>query len=172
MQNRRDHAKLIMNRVDAYIAVVNTRGAFLLAFNTFLFGGIVSNYGDVLGLVSDPEAIKYLKICLMTLLLLSLVTTTFTMNAVYPFLSAGNPVKGKYHSLIFFKSVAQFKDADAYLDKWKEITDDEAEEDIIRQSFHLAQGLNKKYKTLSWAIRFVYAQVFVLFITLIIISVS
>ena len=33
MENKRDHAKLIINRFDYYIGAVNTRGAFLLAFN-------------------------------------------------------------------------------------------------------------------------------------------
>jgi hypothetical protein len=170
MQNKRDHAKLVMNRFDTYIGAVNTRGAFLLAFNTFLFGGIASNHDKILKCVTDPNGASLLKIVLMTLLFLSLVTTALTMKAVYPFLSSGNSTKDRYHSLIFFKSVAEFTDANEYFDKWNDISDEDAEADIIKQSFHLARGLNKKYTALSWAIRFVYAQVFMMVIALVIIS--
>lgn len=172
MENKLDHAKLIMNRFDFYIGAVNTRGAFLLAFNTFLFGGIVSNYEDILKLVAvGSEGVKYLNISLFILLTLSLLTTGLIMKSVYPFLSSGNSTKEPYHSLMFFKSVSEFSNAKEYKDKWKDLTDEEAEDDIIRQSYHLAKGLNKKYQALSLAIGVVYAQLIMLCITLVITSI-
>lgn len=52
-----DHLKLIIQRFDAYITASNTKAAFLLAFNTFICGGILTGYKTLTGLVSKAYQI-------------------------------------------------------------------------------------------------------------------
>lgn len=170
MDQPKDQSKFIIQRFDTYISSANTKGAFLLAFNTFLCGGVISNYTTLKGLLA-PENLILLHICLILLFSCALLATAFVLAAVYPFLNSGNSSKDNYHSHIFFKSVAEYKDDVEFAEAFKHRGDEEVENDMSRQAYYLAKALRSKYNSLSNAIRFVYAELVLLLLTLILISI-
>lgn len=132
------------------------KGNFLLAFNTFLTGGVIANYSEMIELISDNCGATLLNIILCGLIISSIVTTVFVINAVYPYLVSGNSSKDSYHSHIFFNSVSEFESDNAYHESLSKLTDSEFERDLSHQAFQLANGLKSKYNNLKWAMRFVY----------------
>lgn len=171
MEKEREQSKFIIQRFDTYISGANTKGNFLLAFNTFLCGGIISNYKNLIGLIEDPSDIIYLNIFLFILFVVGLLTTVLIMNAVYPFLNSGNSSKEKYHSLVFFKSIAEYNNAKIFIEAYQKQLDKEVEEDLAHQAYELSKGLKSKYRMLAWSMRLVFLELILLFITLIIITV-
>ena len=171
MENEREHSKFIIQRFDSYISAANTKGNFLLAFNTFLCGSVIANYKTLSGLIEDVSALKFLSICLFALFIIGLVTTGLIMKAVYPFLSSGNSTKEKYHSLIFFNSIAQYESDRDFMAAFQQQSNEGVNEDMAKQSFYLAKALKLKYKVLAWAMRLVFAELILLFITLLLISI-
>lgn len=171
MENEREHSKFIIQRFDSYISGANTKGNFLLAFNTFLCGSVIANYKTLSGLIEDVSALKFLSICLFALFIIGLVTTGLIMKAVYPFLNSGNSTKEKYHSLIFFNSIAQYESDRDFMAAFQQQSNEGVNEDMAKQSFYLAKALKLKYKVLAWAMRLVFAELILLFITLLLISI-
>ena len=170
MDKEREQSKFIIQRFDSHISAANTKGNFLLAFNTFICGGIIANYKNIIGFTIDQLALKYLNFCLFSIFILGLVTTFLIMKAVYPYLKSGNSDKEKYHSNIFFGSIAQHGNDKSFLMAYQEQPDKEVNEDLARQAYYLAKALTSKYNALAWAMRFVFAELVLLFIALILIS--
>ena len=162
MEKEKEHTKFIILRFDNYINGANTKGNFLLAFNTFLCGGIISNYKNIIGLIEVGSNFAYANYCLVVLLLVSIITSVLIIKAVYPFLVSGNSSKDKYHSHLFFNAVAEFNSAKEFCESYNKQTDKEVEADLAHQAFHLAQGLRKKYNFLEWAMRLVYVELVLL----------
>ncbi len=152
-----DHLKLILQRYDTYITGSNTKAAFLLAFNTFLCGGILSNYEKIIGLVTVTHQ-PPLNIALLLVFIAGLISLVIVLRAMYPYMDSGNSSKGKYHSLIFFKSVSEFGTAEEYADKLREQTDDECWDDLAKQIFAVGKGLKKKYQFIEYATTTIYVQ--------------
>lgn len=171
MDKERDQSKFVIQRFDSYISAANTKGNFLLAFNTFLCGCIVSNYKNLTGLINSQSNLKYLNIFLWSLFILGLVTTTLIMKSVYPFLKSGNSTKEKYHSLIFFNSVAEYDNDKSFKDVFQGQSDSEVNEDMARQAYYLAKALKSKYNILAWSMRFVFFELVILLAILILISI-
>ena len=168
MEKEREHSRFIIQRFDVYISGANTKGNFLLAFNTFLCGGIIANYKKVLDSVADHTGVCLMNIALLALFVLSLIAIFFVMKAVYPFLSSGNSSKAKYHSLIFFKSVAEYGTDAEYAKSLQDQSDAAATEDLARQAYQLAVGLRGKYRNLAISMRLTYVELILLFIILVI----
>lgn len=171
MEKEREHSRFLIQRFDNYISGANTKGNFLLAFNTFLCGAIITNYEKLSSLITSPCDLIYLNIVLCMIFLVGLITTCFIINATYPFLKSGNSSTEKYHSKVFFNSIAEY-DSDKNFSKDYQIQDDkEVDEDLARQVFKLADGLKAKYNSLSWAMIFIYIELILLLLLLIIIIV-
>lgn len=153
-----DHLKLIIQRFDTHITGSNTKGAFLLAFNTFLCGGLMANYEKLTKLVG-PTHLGCFKTCLLILFLLGMVSLVYVLRAMYPFMDSGNSTKGKYHSLIFFKSVAEFETADEYAECLEKQGADDSYKDLSKQIYYVAIGLNKKYNNIKVAAIIIYMQI-------------
>ena len=169
MEEQIDNSKFIIQRYDNYIAGANVKGNFLLAFNTFLTGGIVTNYSKIKELVGCGVGETLLNVSLCILLIASLATTIFVIKAVYPFLSSGNSSKDKYHSHIYFKSVSEFENAKSYNDSFSKLTPEEFKLDLSNQTYELAKGLKKKYNFLKWSMLFIYFEIFLILLILAII---
>jgi len=152
-----DQLKFIMQRYDTYISGANTKGTFLLAFNTFLCGGVLSNYSSLIEMVGLCLAI-YLKLALLLLVICGIVSLFIVLLAVYPFLKSGNSSKDKYHSLIYFGSVSAFKNPEEYIAALGSQNDPDVFADMSKQIHQLAQGLYKKYRQLEWATKIIFAQ--------------
>lgn len=162
MDREREQTRFIISRFDAYISGANTKGNFLLAFNTFLSGGIITNYSKLKELVGTDLGLICLNILLILLVFFSLITTILIIKAVYPFLVSGNSSKRKYHSHIFFNSVAEFDDAKSFYKSYSKQTDQNVEEDLANQAYHLSKGLKSKYHHLEWSMRLVYGEIIIL----------
>ena len=166
MEKQKEQNIYIIQRFDNYINNANMKGNFLLAFNTFLCGGIISNHKNLIDLIDCPSHYYLVDLCLVILFLVSITTTVFIIKAVYPFLNSGNSSKDKYHSHIFFNSVAEFKSDIEYYESLSKLSDKEVEEDLAKQAYQLAKGLKKKFTFLEWAMRFVYLELITLTILL------
>lgn len=162
MDKEKEQSRFIIQRFDNYINGANTKGNFLLAFNTFLCGGIIGNYKNILGLICCPCHYCLVNICLVALFAISIITTILIIKAVYPFLNTGNSSKDNYHSHIFFNSVAEFKSESEFYESYTKKTDKEIEEDLAKQAYQLAKGLKSKFFFLEWAMRFFYAELLLL----------
>lgn len=169
MDKQTENTKFIMQRFDNYVSGVNVKGNFLLAFNTFLTGGIIANYSKMSDLVQGDCGLTLLNIALCLLILTSLVTTVFVIMAVYPYLFSGNSSLDKYHSHIFFNSVAEFENDKSYYESLSALSNDDFNRDLANQSFQLAKGLKKKHNRLEWAMRLIFIELFCILITIIII---
>lgn len=169
MKKQTDNTKFIIGRFDNYISQANVKGNFLLAFNTFLIGGILTNYSKVTEFVKCPSLLIILNVILAIMFILSIVTAFFVIKAVYPFLHSSNSSKEKYHSHIFFNSVSEFKDGNEYFNSLKNHTEEEFDSDLANQAYLLAKGLKKKYKFLQLAMIFVYIEMLLMLGVLLII---
>lgn len=171
MENQTANTKYIISRFDNYISGANVKGNFLLAFNSFLTGGVIAYYPIMIDLIKEDNKIGelLLNIVLCLLIITSIITTLFVIRAVYPFLLSANSSKDKYHSHIFFNSVAEFESHKAYHDSLNKLTESEFERDLSHQAFQLANGLKSKYHNLKWAMQFVYFELFFIFSIILII---
>ncbi len=148
-----DYYKLILSRIDTYISSVNTKGGLIVAFCTFLFGSILSRYSDLKPLIEScktPELVNWL---IISLLVISLCSVFFVGLAVFPFLKSGNSSSNKYHSLMFFNSIAEFKTSDAYCEAAKLQNNEDSEKDLQSQIYLLSVGLKRKFQFIGWAMR-------------------
>ena len=164
LEKQSEHTKFIIQRFDNLINGANVKGNFLLAFNTFLSGGIIANYTKMHELILNECAICLFDIFMLSLVLGSLITTVLVINAVYPFLISGNSSKDSYHSHIFFNSVSEYESDKYYHDSLSNLTETDFQKDLAHQAFQLASGLKSKYKNLKWAMRFVYLELIIILI--------
>lgn len=152
-----DHLKLIIQRFDAYVTASNTKAAFLLAFNTFICGGILTGYKTIISLGSKSYQIP-INIILILIFVIGVLCLFFVLRAMYPYMNSGNSSTDKYHSLIFFKSVSEFSSSHDYLKKLKEQSDDDVLEDLAKQIHAVGSGLQKKYQFIEYATTTIYGQ--------------
>lgn len=152
-----DQLKFIMQRFDTYISGANTKGAFLLAFNTFLCGGLLTNYATLTGLVG-PDLAAYLKIGIFLLIAAGIASLVTVLLAVYPFLKSGNSSTDQYHSLIYFGSVSAFDTSEKYIEALKRQEEADVYADLSKQTHQLSKALRKKYRQLEWATKIIFFQ--------------
>lgn len=169
MEKISENTKFIIQRYDNYIAGANVKGNFLLAFNTFITGGVITNYTKMVALLGENCGILLLNMATFCLIVCSIITTIFIVNAVYPYLFSGNSNIKNYHSHIFFNSVSEFESDKAYHKSLSELSETDFEKDLSHQAFQLANGLKSKYHNLKWAMRLVYFKLFCIFCIILII---
>jgi hypothetical protein len=169
MPVNKDHTKFLIQRYDAYYSSVNTKGAFMLAFNTFLAGAMVTSYKDIAPQLEPGAGKTWFIILLLLLITLSLISITLIVKAIYPYLRSGNSTQDKYHSLIFFKSVAEYSSIEKFQKEYSEQTEENITADMEKQVYELAKGLKSKYNLLSIAGWFIYAEIILLLPLLILI---
>lgn len=157
MAVNQDQLKFIIQRFDTYISSANTKGAFLLAFNTFLCGGLLTNYKTLSTLI-DPDFSVYLKMGILLIIIAGVASLVIVLLAVYPFLKSGNSSLSKYHSLIYFGSVSAFETSEKYIEALKIQENEDCYIDLCKQIHQLAKGLRKKYKQLEWATKIIFLQ--------------
>jgi hypothetical protein len=152
-----EQLKFTMQRFDAYINGANTKGAFLLAFNTFLCGGLLTNYKTLTALVG-ADHVTYLKSAIVILILAGIACLVTVLLAVYPFLKSGNSTIDQYHSLVYFGSVSKFNTGEKYIEALKKQEEAESYADISKQIYQLSISLKKKYTLLKWATVMIFFQ--------------
>lgn len=155
--DRITHLKFVLGRYDQYANAVNTKGSFLLAFNSFAAGGFVVNFLKLAeGLKSNCTLYAWFQIVSLLFVLVSVASIYLSIRAVYPALTSGN-TKGSYQSLIFFGSVGELT-ADMYLTEIQGLDDAKTIEDLSRQTNQVANILNGKFHFIGLASRLVYIQ--------------
>ena len=169
MEKEREQSRFLIQRFDNYISGANTKGNFLLAFNTFLCGALIANYDKLSLLIINKCCLFYLNITLCLIIIVGLIAIAFIIKAVYPFQKSGNSSVEKYHSKIFFNSITEFGSDKEFAKVYHNQEDEEVDEDLARQAYILSKGLKSKYYNLNWAMRLIYVELILLLILLIII---
>ncbi|WDZ99602.1 Pycsar system effector family protein [Mucilaginibacter sp. SJ] len=152
-----DQIKFIVQRYDTYIGGANTKGAFLLAFNSFLCGGLLSNYKTLITFVETDWLTAY-KLAVLCVFILGVGSLVIVLFAIFPFLKSGNSSIDRYHSLIYFGSVSMFDNVTKYQEALNAVDEQAFNDDVSKQAFQLAKGLRKKYNYLSWATVLIFIQ--------------
>ncbi|WP_460615325.1 Pycsar system effector family protein [Hymenobacter seoulensis] len=160
--DRITHLKFILGRYDQYANAVNTKGSFLLAFNSFAAGGFVVNFLKLAeGLKSNCTVYAWFQVISLLFVLVSVISIYLTIRAVYPALTSGNN-RGNYQSLIFFGSVSELQ-PDTFLQQVKEADNASTINDLARQTNQVASILSGKFRHISWASQLVYVQLTIFF---------
>jgi hypothetical protein len=160
MENQIDQTKFLIQRYDNYISGANTKGNFLLAFITFLTGSIVTNYCKLTELIKTELGLLLFNISLASIIIINLIILGLVIKAVYPFLKSGNSSKEKYHSHVYFNSVAEFEDGKSFYESFSKQSDNDIMIDLANQAFQLANGLEKKYYFLRLSMKAVFIEIF------------
>ncbi|WP_432411334.1 Pycsar system effector family protein [Rasiella sp. SM2506] len=161
-----DHSKFLIQRFDQYTEGANSKGNFLLAFNTFLCGFLLSSFNSVVSFGSK-DFNSTVEVFLGVIVILGVISMFFTLRAVYPYLHTGNSSEKRYHSLVFFKSISEISTEDAFVKEYKEQKEKKVGKDLAKQIYAVSKGLTRKYNRIKWAIWFIYPQLFFLIVILI-----
>lgn len=150
MQN--DILKFTIQRFDSLLATSNIKGSFLIAYNTFICSGIFSSYKDLSQLIDVNSKIAFtiFNLLVVAIIILSAISITLTCLAIIPYLRSGNSSKENYHSVIFFKSIAEFEKSE-YANRIKNTSEKDINADLTQQIYILSKGLEKKYNLLFLA---------------------
>ena len=149
----------VIGRYDTYIGSTNTKAAFLIAFDTFVAGGIVLKWQDIKSAVGDshPQSFAVVAALLHVAIGAALASLWYTFKAINPFLASPKR-PNEYHSNVYFGDAAEHAAPDKYLEavaKWDEAG---LQKDLAFQAHTLAQGLTGKFAALKnaiWAVLFV-----------------
>jgi len=141
-----DHAKFAMGRFDQYLNIVNSKGSFYVALNTFLLGGLFTGVTAIYRQINHPPVIWWL---LSAFAVCSLVSIICTILAINPYLNSGNRTSA-HRSLLFFGSVQGWEKA-AHEKTFMDQDDARMLHDTISQSWVLSCGLVSKYHKLRIA---------------------
>lgn len=158
--NRIDFLWKTVGRYDFYIGTTNAKAAALLAYNTFVVGGIVLKFRDVLALFDGhSKSAAVGAVLLIAASLASIVSLWSTFVVVLPYL--WSPKKpNDYHSLIFFNHVAEYSSGEDYCKRVDGMGEAEAVKDLSYQTHALATGTRKKFNWLRLGIgSLLFAQV-------------
>jgi hypothetical protein len=153
MQTRYEHIKFNIERFDHYYDTVNNKGAFYIAINTFIFGGLCAGY---ISLHKELETNPWIWICIVPLLLCCLLSLIFTCLAIRPF-TKGNYTNDDKTSLMFFGGIARHE-LQYLKEKIMQRSEDEIIEDAIEQMHCLSKGLDGKFKNLRLASNFLQVE--------------
>ncbi len=161
-----ENSRYVLDRFDHYIEGANSKGNFLLAFSAFLFGFIVTSFESIVAF-NCCSSRSWVVSLLVIILVLGLVSTALTIAAVFPFLKTNNSSSKKYHSLVFFNSIAEM-DEENFINAYHEQKEKKVCKDMVKQIYAISKGLKTKYMRISWAIKLVFLQLFLLLIIIII----
>jgi hypothetical protein len=141
----------VLGRYDFYIGSTNAKAALLIAYNTFLISGIILKWKDILPcFTSHPKFAMASAVLLFLLAIFSIISLVFTFRTINPYTKTCRQ-PGKYHSKIFFSDVSQFENADSYLESVKSSSQENLFEDLAKQTYVVARGVDGKFTELKKA---------------------
>jgi hypothetical protein len=148
-----------IGRFDLYINMVNTKAAFLIAFNTFTFGAIVLTialkWDDLAKLTGGSKAVSFLDVAFLAIAAIAaLCSLACTFWAVNPFLSSPQTTL----SLIFFGDIAKYATGEDYLAKITPCTKTALAADLAGQAHILAKGAYSKFGWIRAAVKAVLVE--------------
>jgi hypothetical protein len=141
------HWKAI-GRYDSYIATTNIKAAFLIAWNTFAIGTVGLKWHELLApFAGMPRTNMWASVCSLAILFAGVASLWETFRVVNPFMeSPKRPLK--YHSLIFFRHVAEFGSDEEFNAAAANRSADEFVSDLAAQAYTLARALTFKFSAL------------------------
>lgn len=131
----------IIKRFDTFFSGINNKGAFLLAFNTFLIGAFLMGYKDFISFVNCDFKLAF-KLIIGLLMLCSVVSMIITIISMIPYLDS-NETNGR-KSNWFFNDIAT-EEKEVFFDRINNTSDTCNTNDLNNQIFELARGLKKKH---------------------------
>jgi hypothetical protein len=134
-----------IKRFDSYYATTNTKGSFILAFNTIIFSCLIFKWDDIVKLYNNQIIIVVINFILLAISLLALVSSFFMLKVVVPYLKSIKRV-GQYQSILFFEHIGEFSTEQDYLDTISKIKENDITKDLAYQTYSLAKGLKKKFQ--------------------------
>jgi hypothetical protein len=166
--NKMDFLWKTIQRFDFYINSTNTKSSSIIAFNTFVLGGIVLKASEILPSQGvDHRLYLACGISLIMSAIASLVSLIATFFVISPFLKSSGgadpKVQEPYSSTVFFAHVAGLSSATHLLEQIKSSSDEVIYQDLSIQAYSLAQGLNgkfEKFKIIFYWILFVQLPTF------------
>ncbi|MBI3134076.1 MAG: hypothetical protein HYZ14_05310 [Bacteroidetes bacterium] len=156
-----ERLKFTIDRFDHYYESVNNKCNIVLGFSTFVLAGLIALYPS---LTEYAHCDFWVNLLLGCFILLSFVVILIIMVASIPHLTK------KDSSLFYFLAIDTMGET-TFLKKSQEQTPEEEVEDMRRQTFLLACGLNKKFKKLRLSLILVTIQ-FVLLVPFILLIIS
>ncbi len=152
--NKIDFLWKTIQRFDFYINSTNTKASSIIAFNTFVLGGIVLKASEILPSKGIDHCLYLTSgISLIISAIASLVSLIVTFFVISPFLkSSGDTdtkVKEPYSSTVFFADVSRLGSATQLLEQIKSSSDEVIYQDLSTQAYSLAQGLNGKFEKIK-----------------------
>jgi hypothetical protein len=143
----------IIQRFDFYINSTNTKASAIIAFNTFVVGGIVLKASDLLPAKQLHHCLAIVSsVSLLIAATASLVSLGITFSVISPFLKSSEKQE-QYTSSIFFAHVAALSDPIKFYQQIQYVDDEKILKDLCVQSHSLAQGLNSKFNRMQIAFR-------------------
>lgn len=149
----------IIGRFDHLTESTNTKAALIIAFNTFVFGGIVLKGSEILPDYYRCSCLAVIGIILLTAAAIaSILSLWWTCFAIKPIMYL--PKDSNYpRSLLFFKDVAEL-DKDEYYKKVNEMSNNSLNEDLACQIHILSKRISDKFCWLKKATcSILYAQI-------------
>lgn len=147
-----ENLKYLIGRYDQYYSNVNNKGSVYLALNTFILSGAISGYYVLL---KANEVTWFISTLFIIGVVINLSSLFVTLMAVHPFLKNGSGFTQK--SILFFGDVSNQSLTD-YKKSMKKLKNKKWNQDLINQSYMLAQGLKTKFYRLKLATIFLLIQ--------------
>lgn len=157
----------IIKRFDTFFSGINNKGAFLLAFNTFLIGAFLMGYNDFICSIKCDFKLAF-NLMIGFLMLCSIVSMILTIVSMIPYLDSKETNGRK--SNWFFNDIAT-EDKQAFFDRINSTSNTDNTNDLNNQIYELSKGLKKKHCFVKVALIFNLIQIILLIpiITLILI---
>ena len=139
-------------RLDNYVSWTNNKATIILAFNTFILGGIILKWSTLIEMYGGNKTLESLTYFLLSIGALSSIFSIYKLfEVINPYLFS-HSVPEKYHSKIFFDHISQFNSKEEYSAIINDLSYEKQLEDLCYQVHSISLGLDSKYKKLKTAI--------------------
>ena len=140
----------IIERFDSYFAGINNKGAFLLAFNTFLLGAFIVSYKDLVEQI-DCSILWIFNLLIGLISLTSIVCRVWTIIEIMPYLKS-TKIKNEKSNL-FFNDIAT-EDKNSFFERINNTDEKKQIVDLNNQIHELSKGLRNKHILIKTALIF------------------
>jgi len=140
----------IIERFDSYYSGINNKGAFLLAFNTFLIGAFLVGYKDLINLIECRFKCEF-NLMIGLIMICSITSMVFTIISMIPYLDSKGTTGRK--SNWFFNDIAT-DDKEIFFERINNSLENDTINDLNNQIFELSKGLRKKHQFVKVALIF------------------
>lgn len=154
----------VINRYDTITNSTNVKSAILITVNTFIFSAIVLNWETIIHAYDPFQSMNlFIAAVVVFLCFTTLVSVSFLVFAIRPYLDSPNGPKG-HLSRIFFARVSKNFNSKEYVESIRGASSDNFFEDLAEQVYALAKGLDAKFQFIRIAIWMLIVDIVFLFL--------